>query len=186
MLAAASRDPNEQIAREVGVCADTVRKWRGRYARQGLAGLKDLPRSGRPTTFSPAEIAQVKAIACTNPRENKQLPLARWSVTEIAAQTIREGIVTCVCRTTVERWLDQDAIKPWQTRSWISPRDPLFAVKGGMVLDLYQRQWYDALAEHILTFQNWYNTTAQPFNWTWTRTQLNNYLNQLDNPTLAA
>jgi hypothetical protein len=38
---------------------------------------------------------------------------------------------------TVRRWLAADAIKPWQHRSWIFPRDPDFAVKAGRVLDLY-------------------------------------------------
>lgn len=34
-----------------------------------------------------------------------------------------------------------DAIKPWQYRSWLFPRDPDFAVKAERVLDLYQRRW---------------------------------------------
>jgi len=42
---------------------------------------------------------------------------------------------------TVWRWLSQDAIRPWSHRSWIFPRDPQFAAKGGRVLDLYQGTW---------------------------------------------
>ncbi len=42
---------------------------------------------------------------------------------------------------TVRRWLTQDAIKPWQYRSWIFPRDPDFASKAGHVLKLYDRLW---------------------------------------------
>jgi hypothetical protein len=42
---------------------------------------------------------------------------------------------------TVRRWLAEDAIKPWQYRSWIFPRDPNFAVKAARVLDLYERVW---------------------------------------------
>ena len=37
--------------------------------------------------------------------------------------------------------LADDALKPWQHRSWIFPRDPYFALKGGRVLGLYQRTW---------------------------------------------
>jgi hypothetical protein len=37
------------------------------------------------------------------------------------------------------RWAD--AIKPWQHRSWIFPRDNNFAVKAGRILDLYARRW---------------------------------------------
>jgi hypothetical protein len=41
----------------------------------------------------------------------------------------------------VRRWLAKDAIKPWRYRSWIFLRDPVFAIKAGRVLDLYQRIW---------------------------------------------
>lgn len=40
---------------------------------------------------------------------------------------------------TIWRWLHEGAIKPWQTRSWIVPRDPEFAWKAGRALDLYAR-----------------------------------------------
>ncbi|MGH8884907.1 MAG: transposase [Egibacteraceae bacterium] len=42
---------------------------------------------------------------------------------------------------TVWRWLSADAVKPWQHRSWIFPRDPDFAAKAGRVLDLCHRRW---------------------------------------------
>ncbi|MFL6127056.1 MAG: IS630 family transposase, partial [Actinophytocola sp.] len=42
---------------------------------------------------------------------------------------------------TVWRWLAREAIKPWQYRSWLFPRDPDFAAKAGRVLDLYERRW---------------------------------------------
>jgi hypothetical protein len=45
--------PNQQVAAELGCDPDTVCKWRGRFARHRLDGLHDLPRSGRPATFSP-------------------------------------------------------------------------------------------------------------------------------------
>jgi DDE superfamily endonuclease len=41
----------------------------------------------------------------------------------------------------VRRWLADDALKPWQHRSWIFPRDPHFALRASRVLDLYQREW---------------------------------------------
>jgi len=47
--------------------------------------------------------------------------------------------VTEASASTIWRWLHQDAIKPWQTRSWIFPRDPNFAEKAGRALDLYAR-----------------------------------------------
>jgi hypothetical protein len=47
--------------------------------------------------------------------------------------------VTDASAQTIWRWLHEDAIRPWQTRSWIFPRDPDFAVKAGRALDLYAR-----------------------------------------------
>ena len=43
---------------------------------------------------------------------------------------------------TVARWLAEDAIKPWQHRSWIFIRDPDFRAKASRVLDLYARIWH--------------------------------------------
>jgi hypothetical protein len=39
------------------------------------------------------------------------------------------------------RWLREDAIRPWQYRSWIFPTDPDFAEKAGRILDLYEGRW---------------------------------------------
>jgi DDE superfamily endonuclease len=49
--------------------------------------------------------------------------------------------VTDASATTIWRWLHDAALKPWQQRSWIFPRDPDFARKGGVVLDLYARRF---------------------------------------------
>jgi transposase len=140
VLLAASRLENRVIADRLGVCEDTARKWRRRYCEQGLAGLADAPRPGRPRKFPARVVAEVKALAC-EPPEGSGKPLARWTCPELARQAAAAGIVTSVSASTVRRWLASDAIKPWQHRSWIFPRDPHFAVKGGRVLDLYQREW---------------------------------------------
>ncbi|WP_199883426.1 hypothetical protein [Streptomyces sp. CB01580] len=39
------------------------------------------------------------------------------------------------------RWLTEDAIKPWQHRSWIFITDPGFRTEAARVLDLYARTW---------------------------------------------
>jgi transposase len=52
--AAASDHPsNLRLAAEMRCDRHTVRLWRTRYLAQGLAGLQDAPRSGRPRRFSP-------------------------------------------------------------------------------------------------------------------------------------
>jgi transposase len=138
ILAAARGGSNTGIAADLGVHVDTVRKWRRRFCQHRLAGLTDLPRSGRPRRFSAVQVAEVKALACELPADTG-LPLARWSCPDLAAEATRRGVVASVSASTVRRWLAADAIKPWQHRSWIFPRDPAFAVKAGRVLDLYAR-----------------------------------------------
>jgi transposase len=140
VLAAAGGGGNQEIAGGVGVSRNTVSKWRGRYAQKRLAGLEDLPRSGRPKKFTSAQKAQVVAIACSKPAD-KDVPLAFWSAREIARRAAAEGAVESISASQVLRWLKQDLLKPWQVESWISPRDPDFAAKAGAVPDLYQRVW---------------------------------------------
>lgn len=51
--AEADKPTNLQVAQEFGCDPDTVARWRDRFARRRLDGLRDLPRSGRPRAFSP-------------------------------------------------------------------------------------------------------------------------------------
>jgi hypothetical protein len=83
---------------------------------------------------------EIKALACELPGESG-LPFSRFSQRDIARQAMARGIVACISGTTVWRWLDADAIKPWNYRSWIFPRDKQFALKAARVLDLYQGLW---------------------------------------------
>jgi DDE superfamily endonuclease len=112
---------------EVGSLASAwmaLRIERGRVARAG---------------FPPQEVAQVKAIACELPRD-QGVPLSRFSRAELHRLVIEQG-VTDASASTIARWLSEDAIKPWQHRSWVFPRDPHFLAKAGPVLDLYARRW---------------------------------------------
>jgi DDE superfamily endonuclease len=85
-------------------------------------------------------VVQVKALACELPA-TLGVPLSRLSTADIAREVRRAGIVATVSDKTVWRWLHADAIRPWQHRTWIFPRDPAFALKAGRILDLYARQW---------------------------------------------
>jgi transposase len=140
VLAAADGESNAHIAANLGCHVDTVRKWRRRYCAGRLGGLADRPRSGRPRQFSAVQVAEVKALACELPAASNT-PLARWSCPDLAGEAIRRGVVSSLSASTVRRWLAADAIKPWQHRSWIFPRDPDFAVKANRVLDLYARSF---------------------------------------------
>lgn len=140
VLLAAEGLGNTVIAERLDVHVGVVSRWRKRFTQEGMAGLADRQRSGRPRVFAAAVVAQVKAMAC-EPPENRGVPQSRWSAADLAGQAAVEGLVGSVSRSTVARWLDADAIRPWRYRSWIFPRDPHFALKAGRVLDLYQRIW---------------------------------------------
>jgi hypothetical protein len=70
------------------------------------------------------------------------------------------------------RALARDALKPWQHRSWISVRDPEFAVKAARVLDLYAGIWDgrpttspgpDQVRDRLAASETRYNAIARPF-----------------------
>jgi len=103
-------------------------------------GSKNDPGEVAPRFFPPEVTVEVKAIACELPKR-LGLPLSRLHVPDIRAEVLRRGLVAEISGTTIWRWLASDAIRPWNRRSWIFPRDPHFEVKAGRVLDLYARQW---------------------------------------------
>ena len=105
VLAAAAGESNAQIARRLGICEDTVRKWRRRWcAAPGAASLADAKRSGRRPKFTAVQVARVKAMACTPPRDTG-LPLSRWSCPELAEQAITDGICGSISPATIRRWV---------------------------------------------------------------------------------
>jgi hypothetical protein len=93
-----------------------------------------------PGLFPSDLVVQIKAIACELPAKYG-VPLSRWSTDDIRNYIRQSGITATISGSTVWRWLHQDAIKPWQHRCWIFPRDPDFAAKAGRILDLYHRIW---------------------------------------------
>jgi len=93
-----------------------------------------------PEFFAPELVVQVKALASELPA-TLGVPLSRLSTADIVREAQRHGIVATVSDKTVWRWLHEDAIRPWQHRTWIFPRDPDFAAKAGRILDLYARHW---------------------------------------------
>jgi len=93
-----------------------------------------------PGLFPPEVVVQVKALACELPSKFG-VPLSRWSTEDLAAQVRQSGLVASISGITIWRWLNADAIRPWQHRCWIFPRDPDFAEKASRILDLYERIW---------------------------------------------
>jgi transposase len=52
LMAAAGID-NDEIAARLDTRREIVSKWRKRFFEQGLPGLEERPRGGRPPAFSP-------------------------------------------------------------------------------------------------------------------------------------
>src|ERR1051326_4433592 len=124
---------------------------RGRSSASGASDsrwpdCRALSRSleaGVKPAFPPSLVVQVKALACELPHR-LGLPLSRLSIEEIRPHVISQGLVAEISSATLWRWLSSDALRPWQHRSWIFPRDPNFADKAGPILDLYERVWEGA------------------------------------------
>jgi transposase len=113
VLLAADGLENTVIAERLDVSHGVVSRWRKRFAQEGVAGLADRPRAGRPRVYPAAVVAQVKAMAC-EPPEDRGVPQSRWPVLDLAAEAVVEGLVESVSRSTVRRRLDADVIRPWQ------------------------------------------------------------------------
>ncbi len=116
-----------------------------RYTGADVALLAEMDRCitpcpGPPRTSPPELVIQIKALACEPPAAYN-LPLSRFSVADVARQAQHLGLVATISDSTVWRWPNEDAIRPWQHRCWIFPRDPQFAIKAGRILDLYERVW---------------------------------------------
>jgi transposase len=53
VLLAATGMANDEIAARLDTRREIVSKWRKRFFEQGLAGLEERPRGGRPPVFPP-------------------------------------------------------------------------------------------------------------------------------------
>jgi hypothetical protein len=125
---------NDVIATRLDTPRQIVSKWRKRFSLARRPGLEAEPRAGVKPAFPPSLVVQVKALACELPVK-LGLPLSRLSIEEIRQHVISQGLVAEISGATLWRWLSSDALRPWQHRSWIFPRDPNFAAKS----------WFDSL-----------------------------------------
>ena len=140
ILYAAEGLQDKEIVVRVDCHPEVVGKWRRRFCEDGIEGLRDRPRAGRPRRFPPEQVAEVVAVACELPAPSTAGRWGRFSRAELHRLVIERAICEASA-TTVWRWRHDAALKPWQQRSWIFPRDPAFAVKAGVVLDLYARRF---------------------------------------------
>jgi hypothetical protein len=87
-----------------------------------------------PRPFPPELVIEVKALACELP-SRLGLPLSRLQVSDIRSEVITRGLTAEISRTTIWRWLAEDAIRPWAHHSWIFPRAPDFEPTAARVLE---------------------------------------------------
>jgi hypothetical protein len=66
------------------------------------------------------------------------VPLSSWSAPELAAELVAQALVSVISPSSVSRIMAEHPIKPWRYQSWLLPRDPDFAAKATVILDLYQ------------------------------------------------
>lgn len=83
LLAAEKSLLADEIAEIVRTDAQTVRRWLKRYAKEGLNGLTDAPRSGGPRKVSDAYLAELIEVA-RQPPSAAGLPHAHWTTERLA------------------------------------------------------------------------------------------------------
>ncbi len=87
VLLAGEGRPAGAIAERVGCAERTVKLWRSRYERDGLDGLRDRPKTGRPLTHGSEVRAKLIALACTRPPDSAEgMRRERWTHAELAEQ----------------------------------------------------------------------------------------------------
>ena len=133
-----------ETAKGLDCCEQTVLNWRKRFLERRSEGplqaLMDLPRSGRPVTYDAKARAQVIVVVCET-LDKQELPLSRFSITDLLKIVVQEEGLASLSHASLGRILAQDALKPWQYRYWLFPRDPAFVQKACVVLDLYAGFW---------------------------------------------
>jgi transposase len=141
ILGSAAGVGSRRLAQQERISRTTVQRWRARFVVAGCDGLHDRPRRGRPSVLPPTTRAVVVALACERPAE-RDVPLSRYSLSELAAEAANVlGAEHGPSRSSIWRWLIQDALRPWRHECWIFPRDPRFLELAGPVLDLYACRW---------------------------------------------
>jgi transposase len=103
--ASAQGEPAPVIARQVGLSAFRVRAWLHHFDRQGLAGLADARRAGRPGQHDEMARGTVVALARTKPR-SLGLPFALWTLPRLQ-QALQERHGPGACEDLSRRGLER-------------------------------------------------------------------------------
>lgn len=130
VLAAAEGESGVAIADRLGISSSTASKWRRRYAAEGIEGLYDRARSGRPPIYDHDDrLAIVKQVTEASPA-----PDSRWTLRALV-DALDEQVGISLTR--LWEILNELDLKPWQTRSWVTSHDPDFWDKAADECGLY-------------------------------------------------
>lgn len=117
---------NREISRRLALSEPTVGKWRTRYLGQGLQGLHDELRPGRPRSISDEEVAAlVRKTLQQSPRDG-----THWTVRTLAQEAD-------VSRSTVHRIWTAFGLQPHRQRHFKLSTDPFFVEKVRDIVGLY-------------------------------------------------
>jgi len=72
----------KEVAEMVAVAASTIWTWHRRYRAEGLAGLANKPKSGRPTRANADYVAEVERAIDSDPRE-LGYPFSVWTINKL-------------------------------------------------------------------------------------------------------
>jgi transposase len=125
VLAAADGCTNQQIAATLQIPAITVGKWRRSFAVDGIEGLRDAPRSGRPPKHDFTVRQRVQTRVCQQPQAQ-----SRWTVRTLAAEL---GLPA----STVHAMLIAAKLQPHRIRTFTFSPDPDFEAKLLDIVGLY-------------------------------------------------
>jgi putative transposase len=120
---------NTAVAEELGVTRPTVGMWRERFRRQGLMGLYDERRPGRPRTIEDERITRlIRKTLKTRPQDGS----TQWSCRTIATETK-------LSKSTVQRVWSAFGLQPHRQKHFKLSTDPFFVEKVRDIVGLYLR-----------------------------------------------
>ena len=119
-----------QIAKDLGRDPDTVYLWLDRFDKEGLSGLKDRPRSGRPAEYTEQERGQIIATARTHPQA-LSCAFGYWSLDRLVVY-VNVELEIPIGRSQLHRVLQAEGLCWYQEKTYFTQRpDPQFAEKRG-------------------------------------------------------
>jgi transposase len=122
------------IAQQLGVSEKAVRQRLERFAVEGMAGLDDAPRSGRPRTYTEDVYSRVVAKARGLPPKPEDgaggvPPTGHWTLDRLQAELAKDGLP--IKRSQIRRLLKAEPLTWQKPRTWLESTDPDFAEKRG-------------------------------------------------------